>query len=596
MSKVDLRAFPNQTAVSFWIIVLVMLGVMIAGAVGPSPILMWPTTLTMLILPVRALLAWPDRELKKRQDQVGTDLLTQDGTLLRLQDALDILANANGCPRIKIIISGSHANLHAIGSWRRHYLFVGQEIARQLDNDLQNPEREAIARSALLHEIAHFFHRDVQRVGYTRELLGSSFWLILWWMVFLLGWLGFANLAGRAYLAFDINQVTGADPLMAELLAPIVTLSPETRAEMTEKVESINMGLVLNYIVQAFTPIIWMGFFLWLFFWRRMLRVQEHYADHFVLTVTDDPASLRAAWLDCTPTSLIASSLLPQWRVRVQKTWRSFLFRVSDRLPEKLLVSLRVARQLFDYHPNYDERVVFILNPMAIYQSWNAVTVQILALVLALEIVSTTPLIGYHLGSTYVIHFTTVAVFVMLAFWVLPLVIQQKAVKSDLVKSLSLVYGVRLGWITLTFAFLLFLASTMPEFTQGLLNAIVFSGSRFAGNPTSVPVDDPMAMALSIIPSYYGLQILSLLAAAVLLWVYIRLIRQAVEAGTAVNWHKYHRNLIIALSLAALSLLTPLSDLIQGNFDNLLTPLRLLGYAVGLGSVLWLVIWDRRTA
>lgn len=69
--------------------------------------------------------------------------------------------------------------MNAVGSWRRHYLFVGQEIAQQLDNDLQTPGRQAVAESALLHEIAHFLHRDVQRVGYTRELLRSSFIVIL---------------------------------------------------------------------------------------------------------------------------------------------------------------------------------------------------------------------------------------------------------------------------------------------------------------------------------------------------------------------------------------------------------------------------------
>lgn len=84
MSKIDLRDFPNQTAVSFWIIVLVLLGVMVAGAIGPSPILMWPTTLTILILPVRALLAWPDQEIKKRQDRQATAVLTANGTLPRL--------------------------------------------------------------------------------------------------------------------------------------------------------------------------------------------------------------------------------------------------------------------------------------------------------------------------------------------------------------------------------------------------------------------------------------------------------------------------------------------------------------------------------
>ena len=82
-NRADLRAYPNQTAVYFWIIVIVLLGVAIAGAVGPSPILMWPTTLTLLILPVRTFLAWPDREIKKRQDLQATADFTTNGVLPR---------------------------------------------------------------------------------------------------------------------------------------------------------------------------------------------------------------------------------------------------------------------------------------------------------------------------------------------------------------------------------------------------------------------------------------------------------------------------------------------------------------------------------
>lgn len=243
-NKFDLRAFPNQTAVSFWIIVLVLLGVMIAGAIGPSPVLMWPTTLTILILPVRALLAWPDREIHKRQDRQATAVLTTNGALPRLQTTLTALATSNGYHEpIKVIIGPATDKINAVGSWRRHYLFIGQEIAQQLDSDLQTPQRQAVAEAALLHEIAHFLHRDVQRVGYTRELLRSSFIVILWWMFFLLGWLGFTGLAGQAYLNLDLSQVPNLPPMALELLEPVVALSPDERAEIVEKIDTISQYL-----------------------------------------------------------------------------------------------------------------------------------------------------------------------------------------------------------------------------------------------------------------------------------------------------------------------------------------------------------------
>ncbi|MBK7919065.1 MAG: hypothetical protein IPJ94_22945 [Chloroflexi bacterium] len=339
--ELNLREFPNQTAVSFWIIVIVLLGVMVAGAIGPSPILMWPITLTILILPVRALLAWPDREIEKRQDRQATVVLTANGALPRLQTALTTLATTNGYHEpIKIIVGSATDKMNAVGSWGRHYLFIGQEIAQHLDSDLHTPQRQAVAEAALLHEIAHFLHRDVQRVGYTRELLRSSFIVILWWMFFLLGWLGFTSLAGQAFLDFDLSQAPNMDPMALELLTPIITLSSEQRAEIVEKAGTVSMSLVLNYVVSAFVPIIWMGFFLWLFFWRRMLRLQEHYADYFVNTITQRPLALRSAWLDYAPQSLYVITTQQKLPVRLQKCV------VVSSLPNNRLVTIYNIRSV----------------------------------------------------------------------------------------------------------------------------------------------------------------------------------------------------------------------------------------------------------
>jgi len=399
---------------------------------------MWPTTLTILILPVRALLAWPDQEIKKRQDRQATAVLTANGALPRLQTALTALATSNGYHEpIKIIIGPATDKMNAVGSWRRHYLFIGQEIAQQLDSDLQTPQRQAVAEAALLHEIAHFLHRDVQRVGYTRELLRSSFIVILWWMFFLLGWLGFTGLAGKAYLNLDLSQVSNLPPMALELLEPVVALSPDERAEIVEKIDTISVGLVLNYVINAFVPIIWMGFFLWLFFWRRMLRLQEHYADYFVNSITHQPLALRSAWLDYAPQSLYVITTRQKLPVRLQNAWWSLRFQITDWLPfttfdryQRITDRIYGLRQWFAYHPTFDQRSTFLLNPLqGIYGSWQNVAVPTLALVLALEVLMTTPLVGYHVGSTYIIHFATMAVFILLSTWALPLLAQQQTVK-----------------------------------------------------------------------------------------------------------------------------------------------------------------------
>lgn len=604
-NREDLRIYPNQTDVYFWIIVIVLLGVAVAGAVGPSPVLMWPTTLTILILPARAFLAWPEREIKKRQDVQATIVFTENGILPRLQLALTTLATTNGYEEpIQIIIGSPTDKINAAGSWRRHYLFIGQDLAQKLDSDLQTPERQLVAESALLHEIAHFLHKDVQRVGYTHKLLRGGFLITLWWLFFLLGWLGFAGMAGQAFLSLDLSQIPSMDPIMLELLTPLVELSPEQRTEMVTKMETINIGLVLNYVTNAFMPIIWMSFFLWLFFWRRMLRLQEYYADYFVIATTKNPTALRNAWLDYTPQSLRIAATQQKLPIKLREAWQSLLFQLTDLLPftlsdwyQRLTDQIYHLKLWFAYHPTFDQRSTFLLNPLTIYESWQSIAVSTLALVLALEVLTTTPLIGYHIGSTYIVHFATLIIFTLLATWVLPLLVQQQAIKSLLKKSEVLIYGVRLGWIGLTFLLLLIIAVADPDYATGLLNAVVFSGGRFAGNPSSMPVDNALALTLSIIPAYLALQLLSLGAVLLLLFLYIRLQRQVVRTNKPINWRQRHWQLVFTLSVAVVTLvLTPLSDLLQGGSDLLFSPARLLSYVVGACCVLWLIIRGRKVS
>ncbi len=599
-NRTNLHAFPNQTAVSFWIIVLVLLGVMIAGAVGPSPILMWPTTLTILILPVRALLTWPDREIKNRQDVEATDALIESGTLQRLQKILITLAGEHGYHEpVKIIIGRTTDKISAVGSWRRHYLIIGKGVAQHLDNDLQTPERQAVAEAALLHEIAHFLHRDVQRVGYTRELLRNSFIVILWWMFFLLGLVGFIGQVGQAFLDLKPDELTAEmPPMVGELFTSIVTLPPDERAEIVSKVETISIELVLNYVTNAFSPIIWMAFFLWLFFWRRMLRLQEHYADYFVNSVTQQPEALQTAWQNYEPQSLSVTLSQPRLLLKMQETWRSLWFRITDALPFTTSAGYQWVceqwgrlRQWFRYHPAIDQRKTFLLNPQGIYESWQSVALTTLALVLALEVLLVTPLASYHTG-TYLVHFPTLVIFVLLGTWALPFAVQQQAVWLSLRKSLMLIYGVRWAWIALNFGLILILAIVAPNYARSILNSVAF-----AGNPSSLPVDNALALTLSIIPSYLGLQLLSLGVVVLLLFIYLRLQHRAARSGQPVNWQQRHRWLVLTLTVTALTLvLTPLSDVLQGEADLIFSPVRLVSYAVGVGCVLWLLLGSRRAS
>ncbi|HRQ41837.1 MAG TPA: M48 family metalloprotease [Chloroflexota bacterium] len=598
MPKQSLRTYPHLTDVSFWIIVLVILGVMVAGALGPSPVLMWPTTLTMLILPVRALLARPEKEIRRRQDVQATAVFTQNGALERLQTTLTDLATAVGYPHpIQLIIGAPTDPIYATGSWRRHYLIIGQDTALKLDADLQLPEREEVAKAALLHEIAHFLHRDVQRVGYTRELLRSCFTVIPWWMIFLLGWLGFANMAVQAWLDFDLTQMENLDPLLVEMIEPLITLSPEQRAEIIEKTETISFDLLANYIINAFWTIIWMGFVLWLFFWRRMLRLQEHQADYFVQEIVQHPGALRDALLTYEPQTLATSGNSQRIKTNIAHLRRDAAFWISDHLSgfserawyRQSSYALIRLRRWFAYHPTFDERLTFLRNPDRLNEDWLSITLTTLALALALEVLLITPLISYH-TSSYVIHFATLAIFALLSVWALPHMVQKKPVKGAIIKVLLLVYLFRLAWICLNLGLILFLSIFMPGQAMFVLNSIAFAGGRFAGTPESLPIDNPLLLILSIIPSYLGLQLLSLLVVVMLLVAYHWLQRQVSTGQQEINWQRWHWKTVVMLSIAATTLLlTPLSAVLQGSSGSLFAPKWLLTYGLGISVGVYLV-------
>lgn len=604
MPPINLRAFPNQTAVSFWIIVFVILGVMVAASLGPSPILIWPTTLSMFILPVRALLARPEKEIKKRQDVEATALLHQKGVLQHLQNTVMMLATAVDFPQpIHIIIGHPTDPMYATGSWQRHYLIIGQDTAVKLYEDLQIPEREEIAKAALLHEIAHFLHRDVQRVGYTRELLRSCFTIIPWWMIFLLGFSAFANLSVHTWLDLDLTQIEGIDPLLIETLEPLFDISPERRADIIEKTENISFWLLANYITNAFWPITLMGFVLWLVFWRRMVRLQEHQADYFVQEILQLSDPLIKALFAYEPESLLTNNNSCPIKTKVEELWKDISFRVSEYLShfseqnwyKQLTYAQTRWRRWFAYHPTLNERMTFLRNPDRINEQWLSIALTASALVLTLEVLLVTPLISYH-TSSYVVHFATLAIFALLSVWILPQLVQKKPIKQAITKILLFIYFCRFVWIGFNIGLILLLAILMPDQALDIVNTIVFTGGRFAGISEVLPVDNPLLLILSIIPAYAGLQIVSLLIVVLLLLSYYGLQRRVSRGKHDTNWAQWHWQTVIMLSIIATTLaLTPLSAVVQGAYDSLLSSWSLFAYGLGISVSIYLA-WRTKSS
>lgn len=582
-ARAIIRSLPTQTETAFWVIVVVFLGTLLIGLVGNFPIYMPPVVLSILVLPVRAVLASPDKELK-REDKTTTKQLHDEGILARLQDAIDGNAARSGFRRpIRLVISQEANEMRAAGTWRRHYIFLGGKIARKIAADLDNPQHADKANAVLLHEIGHIANRDVQRISYTRELLYSCITVLPWWMALLTGWIGLSFLAGEAMLNFDIRAIPEADPIVQDVMAPLLELSPEERAEISEKMETLSVGLMLNFVISALWPIAAIALVLWLFFWRQMLRTREYYADHLASVVGGSELAVIKA-LGRYPVFFRPKPPQPiTWTARIKQAINTRWQLIRPR-PLALAAPPRRLLNVWSLHPNFIQRKTVLENPLQLFNNWWSVAWSTAILTLAIDVALINPLAFYYLVG-YPAHLSAITTFALLSAWMLPFIALKKPFIRPLLLSLGLILGLRWAWLLFNVGFVLLVVFLMPDYALETFNLLALSGT--AQMPESLPVAEPAPFILSILPAVFGLQLLQLITIPILLYLYYRLQRLvAGRRSLRLSWGRRHWLLVVALSVAAVTLfLTPLSDLLSGEAANVIQPGRLVSYGVGLLAI-----------
>lgn len=606
--ELGIRAFPTQADAAYWVIVVVLLVVFTGGLVGESPVCMLPVAITMLVLPIRAVLSSPERELAA-QDLKATERLQETGAYQRLQASIDDLGREIGVSRlIKLVISKEPNEARAFGSWRRHFILLGSEVARQLDLDLRHEAHREKARALLAHEIAHLHHRDVQHIGYTRELLRSCFVILPWWGLFLTGWLGFAFLSVDALLAFDAHDLVALDPALLSSVSPALDVLLDQKVEIAEKTQSVSFRLVMNFLVTALWPILFIGFVLWLFYWRRMIRLQEFYADNLTLEITNSEESLLKAfgrypaWVRLAGSE---NSLGVHIRALARELSFSFeeqLFRLSSTVYEQWHFSRNRISRWFDLHPTYVERLRSLRDPIIVQNDWRGVAGSVAVLVLSLNVLLISPMATYHsLGNP--IYLATIATFVMLSTWVLPFIVNKQPLLRQLVKVLAVVFVLRAIFVVVDRFAVILLAIAAPTVAVEFLNSLLLAIARYSRPITTPPVTDPLELMLQSIPIYLLLQLLlPLLTVAALLGSYYLLVSKLWPADLShrlaedpSGWHHRHWVAVSTLSVMAVTLfMVPVVELVSGPLAHLWAPGNLTLYGLGLGSFLFLLTYSFR--
>lgn len=469
-----LLSLPTLSQAAYVVILVAFLGVLLAGLLGDAPIRLEPIVLSLFLLPARAVMGLPDRRQPNREEIAELRMFQENGDYQRLQQTINILAqDVYGWQRsIGLSIISKPIAAYSISSWGRDCLVLGSMTARRLATELRRPEPPDWVRALLLHEIAHIVHRDQQRVGFAGELLRGAVTILPWWIFFLVFWIGTSLKAIEAALAFDFNTVPGMPAEIGEWANSLIALEPNTKAEILARASSISFSSLLNFIILSFVPIALISIILYLFYWRWMVRLQEHYADLTISRLGVNWRELEVAQGALLPLGLSKSP--NSLRARLQPYLRMFRRRFSGRW--------------FSLHPTLAERRAVLADPSLLYTNWRRIAWSVAFLSIGLDVILASPLFAYYGVFT---HLYVLTAFVLLSTWLLPQLVTGRSFVGDLMRILLVLFAVRVCWLMLNIVLLVIQVLFFPTQALALMNAIAIAGSRYVGELSGPPIVDP---------------------------------------------------------------------------------------------------------
>lgn len=439
--KLNILALPSHTALLFALIALVVLGAAFSSLLPGSQLWPLPIVIGFTLLPLRDFLHRPDRHMAD-----SGLAITNNPAAAELQRTLTGLA-PDLSPAVQVAVSVQPAEAHAFGTFRRRYVGLGRGLAGRLANALRDPDPDRCqqARAVLAHELAHFLNRDVQLVWLAYGLLKM--------MVLVMA----VNLLISVLLASFIIEVgpevarpefwtTLSDHLAAILPGfprpDLLSIFEGLRARNPAIVERLadparqieNWQSFFLYLSASHTPFFLSGVFLWGYYWRRLLRVREFYADARAAALVGDAQVIPKAILmhklavSMTQAAPIRQESSLGWRLRARGN--SLLSSLKSRLPEWGLL-----RQQLAWSPPDEERRACLADPLVAFGAERTIAVSAGLAVVLLDLVQRGTLTAQHImePGAYV---PLLAGFAVFALWTLPRVCAGQTLRGGLWRSL----------------------------------------------------------------------------------------------------------------------------------------------------------------
>ncbi len=460
--KLNILALPSYTAILFALIALVVLGAALASVL-PGAQLWWPPIVVGLtLLPLRDFWHRPDRFMRarglKRRDDAETQAL--DAETARLGAALSTPA--------RVVIAEAPHRAFAFGTFRRRHIALGRGLASAIAANLTNSDatRRDIFRMILAHEVSHFLNRDVSLVWLSYGLLKLMMLVALvnLWVTF--GLALFIIEVGPEVARpefwgnltqFLANTVPGVSvPDLTVIFAWLQRQNPAIVARLADPAQQTSNWLPFFYYATAsHLPFFLSGAVLATFFWRRLVRVREFYADARAVELIGDAALVRKA----IATHTILASLSAQ-RPSLWGQMRAWLAALSQRLP---LLGPQLAMD-----PGRKAREACLLAPEQAFGGWRSIAVSVALAVVLLDLLLRGTLTAAHITEPGA-HLPFLAAFLVLGLWALPQVAlgerTRRTLRRELVYAVLLFTGIKLLPHLLDLAFALVTMVFNP--TQG---------------------------------------------------------------------------------------------------------------------------------
>ena len=243
--------------------------------------------------------------------------------------------------------------------------------------------------------------------------------------------------------------------------------------QLRQKMESINLFLVLNFVASALPPFVVTGGILWALYWPKLWRVREHYADAGVVHTQGEVRPY-----------LSALTKIPLPLLRKRSHILAGTLETSQRGQERPRKGVRklwtAIRELLSRHPGAASRIGCVGEPFRVFDDWIGTAVLAGSLTLLLDVLLVSPLTLLYAGK-WPMHFSTLAILVVVSLDLIPQLVQGGSARSDILKIVSVGMSLRLAWLLLTIGFLVVLWIFTPDLLSDILTAFVASSAHFAG-------------------------------------------------------------------------------------------------------------------